>query len=77
MKNRNGCVNLEMKRVILDIDDRYANVLTVTLVGHSVHWDALRGDMHVTTSSFDITKCDHITVGEDGKFTQEAEGEGE
>ncbi len=64
-----------MKRVILDIDDRFANVLTVTLVGHSVHWDALKGELHVTTSSFDITKCDHITVDEYGKFTQEVQDE--
>ena len=60
-----------MKRVIFDIDDRYANVLTVTLVGNSVDWNMLKGELCVTTSSFDIKKCDHITVGKDGKFTQE------
>ena len=62
-----------MKRVILDIDDRYANVLTVTLVGNTIQWDALKGELCVTTSSFDITKCDHITVDESGKFTQEVQ----
>lgn len=64
-----------MKRVILDIDDRYANVLTVTLVGNLIDWNALKGELNVTTSSFDIKKCDHITVGEDGKFTQEVQDE--
>lgn len=64
-----------MKRVIFDIDDRYANVLTVTLVGNSVDWNMLKGELCVTTSSFDITKCGHITVGEDGKFTQEVQDE--
>lgn len=59
-----------MKRIILDIDDRYAHILTVSLVGSSISWETSHCDTYVTTSAFNLDEGDHITVDENGKFMQ-------
>ena len=65
-----------MKRIILDIDDRYAHILTVSLVGSSISWETSHCDTYVTTSAFNLDEGDHFayvnkTIGrKNGKFMQ-------
>lgn len=62
-----------MKRVIIDIDERYASVLSVTAIGGN------HSSMNVLTHAIDLNKCDHIAIKHDGKvecfyrFEEEAE----
>lgn len=50
-----------MKKITIEIDDRYANVLTVTAVGRT--WNTL----DVTTHAIDLTKYDTLKIDEKGK----------
>lgn len=49
-------------KVILEIDDKYAGVLSVTAVGCAVFQTV------VATHAFDLSKCNHFILGKDGKF---------
>lgn len=50
-----------MKRVIIDIDDRYASVLSVTAIGGRY------SGMDILTHAIDLNECDHIAIKHDGK----------
>lgn len=50
-----------MKKITLEIDDKFASLLTVSTVGHNSH------EVNVTTCAVDITKYNRITIGHDGK----------
>ena len=53
-----------MKRVTIDIDALYANVITFTLVGTDF------GECRVTSLAADLNKGTHFVVGQGGKITQ-------
>ena len=50
-----------MKKITIELDDRYGNILTFTAVGSSLC------ELNVTTCAVDITKHNRIVVGHDGK----------
>lgn len=50
-------------KVILEIDDKYATVLSITAVGVNV------GCTDVSTWAVDITKHNHITLDENAHWT--------
>ena len=52
-------------KVILEIDEAYAGVLTVTAVGTS-GWQT-----RVSTQSVDLSQHNHLTLGADGRWTNE------
>ena len=54
----------KIMRVILEIDEKYANVLSVTLVGCAAFQTV------VTTHAVDLSKCNHLIVDENGKFEE-------
>ena len=58
-----------MKKVTLEIDEKYATVLAVTVVG----CNGLSTD--VSTHAVDITKHNHITLDEDGRWTNAKEND--
>ena len=49
-------------RLIVEIDERYGGVLTLSAVG-SRAWQT-----YVSTTAVDLSKHNHISVGEDGKW---------
>lgn len=49
-------------KVILEIDDKYASVLSMTLVGLN------NGSTDVFTGAVDITKYNHITIDENANW---------
>lgn len=51
-----------MKRVVIDIDDAYATVLTVTAVGWTRH------RVNVSTAAMDPEKSDYAVIDNVGKF---------
>lgn len=51
-----------MKRVVIDIDDAYATVLTVTAVGWSRH------GVNVSTAAMELKKSDYAVIDNVGKF---------
>ena len=55
-----------MKRVILDIDDKYAGLLTIIAIG-TITVQPFESHTYVSTSSFDLSKGTHIIIGKDGK----------
>lgn len=57
-----------MKKVTLEITDKYATVLTVTVVGCN------GSSTDVSMHAVDITKYDHITLGEDGRWVNAKDG---
>ena len=50
-------------KVILEIDDKYASVLSITAIGVN------DGGTFVRTGAVDITKYNHITVDENAHWT--------
>lgn len=59
-------------KVILEIDEKYANVLSVTVVGRTAFKTV------VATHAVDLSKCNHLILGKDGKFVdiEEVEEDG-
>lgn len=55
-------------KVILEIDDNYANVLTVTAVGCGAFQTV------VATHAVDLSKHNHLKLGADGHWINECEG---
>lgn len=53
-----------MKKLILEIDSEYDDVITFTAVGRTFT------GMNVTSGAYAIEDGDCITVGTDGKITQ-------
>ena len=53
-----------MKRVILDIDDKYANILSLTLVGLDPK------ETSATIAVVDINNGDHIAFDSNGDMSQ-------
>lgn len=53
-----------MKRVIIDIDDNYASVLSVTATGEK------HGRINVTVCAIDLNKCDHMVIDCNGNIKQ-------
>lgn len=53
-----------MKKVILEIDDRYADVLSFTAVGYEGK------EIYLTVSAMDLNKGTYIVVNHDGKSVQ-------
>ena len=51
-----------MKRVVIDIDDAYATVLTVTAVGWSRH------GVNGSTAAMELEKSDYAVIDNVGKF---------
>lgn len=51
-----------MKRVVIDIDDAYATVLTVTAIGWTRH------EVNVSTAAMDLEKSDYAVIDSAGKF---------
>ena len=49
-------------RLIVEIDERYSGALTLSAVGSSA-WQT-----YITTTAVDLSKYNHISVGEDGKW---------
>ena len=61
-----------MKKIVtVEIDCEYAGVLTLTAIGTSV-WQT-----KVSTTAVDLSKCCHISLGEDGKWIQHPTKDGE
>lgn len=54
--------------VILEIDEKYANVLTVTAVGCTAFQTV------VATHAVDLSKCNHLILDKNGKFTDWGKG---
>ena len=54
-----------MKRLIIEIDEKYGDVLSITAVG--VH--AL--ETCVSTKAIDLSKCNFVSIGEDGQWAVE------
>ena len=51
-----------MKRIVIDIDDAYATVLTVTAIGWTRH------EVNVSTAAMDLEKADYAVIDSAGKF---------
>lgn len=51
-----------MAKVVVEIDPNYAGVLTLTAIGTSV-WET-----RVATTGIELSKCCHVSIGEDGKW---------
>lgn len=51
-----------MKRVVIDIDDAYATVLTVTAVGWTRH------GVNVSTAAMELKKSDYAVIDSAGTF---------
>lgn len=56
-----------MKRVILDIDEKYATVLSITVIG-------CNNGVDVAPRAVDITKYDHITIDENANWEETKDG---
>ena len=50
-----------MKKVTIEIDDKFAALLTVTVIGQCPH------EVNVSTVAANITQHNRITFGHDGK----------
>lgn len=53
-----------MKRIVIDIDDAYATILTVTAVGWTLH------EINVSTAAMELEKADYAVIDSAGKFKQ-------
>lgn len=51
-----------MKRIVIDIDDAYATILTVTAIGWTRH------EVNVSTTAMDLEKADYAVIDSAGKF---------
>ena len=53
-----------MKKVVIEIDEKYGNVLTATAVGTSAFttW--------VTNGAIDLSKTNRVKIGADGKWLE-------
>lgn len=58
-------------RVILEIDEAYAGVLTLTAIGTS-HLHTL-----VSTTAVDLSKANRLTINADGEWTLDSQHYGE
>lgn len=54
-----------MKKLIIEIDEKYGSVLSITAVGSSYL------ETCVATKVIDLSKCNFLSIGEDGKWTEE------
>ena len=54
-----------MKKLIIEIDEKYGGVLSITAVGIN-HFETC-----VSTKAIDLSKCNFLAIGEDGKWTSE------
>lgn len=50
-----------MKSITIEIDEKYASLLTFTVIGYNI------GEVNVTTAAFDLLKTDKIIIDEKGK----------
>lgn len=53
---------MQMKKVVIEIDEKYGNVLTATAVGTSAFttW--------VTNGAIDLSKTNHVMINADGEW---------
>lgn len=58
-------------KVILEIDDKYASVLTITVVGTSP------ATTYVSTQAVALQEHNHVVVDKDGKWTAWRDKNGE
>lgn len=63
-----------MKRVTLEIDDKFAALLSIAATGLD-EVCPFKSNIYMSTSSFDLSKGTHIIIGEDGKMEQRSETE--
>lgn len=56
-------------KAILEIDEKYAGVLSVTAIGTSYL------QTYVTTTAVDLSNHNHLTIGADGKWIHSWEEE--
>lgn len=54
-----------MKRITIEVPEKYSNVLSITLVGNS-----LRDGLNVTVTAVDLYKGTYIIIDESGDCTQ-------
>ena len=54
-----------MKKLTIEIDEKYGGVLSITAVG-SNHFETC-----VSTKVIDLSKCNFLSIGEDGEWTAE------
>lgn len=57
-----------MKRIIFDVDDAYASVISVTFVG------SMFGGVRVSTRAADLTKHDYFSVDKNGDIIEHKTG---
>lgn len=53
-----------MRKIILEINDNYSKILTLTAVGSDVF------QTRVSTRSVDLSKCTHLLLREDGDWEE-------
>jgi hypothetical protein len=58
-----------MKKVTIELDEAYGNVLTITAIG------VLDCDTNIVTASIDLLKNDYIKIDENGKAYKSMEGD--
>ncbi len=63
-----------MKRVTIDIDEKYAGIINVTAVGVCAE-QPFEVHTYVSTASFNLAKGAHIIIDENGEQEQRSEGE--
>ena len=54
-----------MKRITIEVPEKYSNVLSMTLVGNN-----LRDGLNVTVTAVDLHKGTYIIIEESGGYTQ-------
>ena len=52
-----------MKKIIIEIDEKYGDILSITAVGINYL------ETCVSTKAIDLSKCNFLSIGEDGKWT--------
>ena len=54
-----------MKKLIIEIDEKYGSILSITAVGRNYF------KTFVSTKAIDLSKCNFLSIGEDGEWTEE------
>lgn len=54
-----------MKKLIIEIDEKYDGVLSITAIGSHGF------ETCVSTKVIDLSKCNFLSIGEDGEWTTE------
>lgn len=55
-----------MKTVVIEIDDKYADILSFTCIG--VKAEGFRTETNVTNKCIDLSKCTHVAILENGEM---------